>query len=125
MTQYFYTDALAAAWMEVHHGIKTENLKDGYFSAMQVLYYEASARRDGYVPSPHGERFHACAESVSLLEPQVGDMLSLPSWSDRARGFMNVTADWLANRRADADPDLVIIQRNGKAFHWPSECRSN
>jgi hypothetical protein len=46
-------------------------------------------------------------------------VLSLPTWSEGYRGFLNVTQEWLEACRQDVGADLIIIQCNGRGFIWP------
>lgn len=138
VARWFYRDPLAAVWMEVHHGVRSENREHGYSSALQVLFTDVVGLRDARTPAPHGQRFHIHPESLHLLEPHVGDLVSLRyDWhgvvkdvGGQGEVYVGVD-DYGPGTRPRIYPLMAlsakglvpgynsIIQRNGKAFHWP------
>ncbi len=120
MTKYFYSDPLAAAWMARQFGMKfhpgTEPIK--------------SIQRLPYGPS----RFNIHPDSLHLLEPQHGDIIS-PSSS--MMGIYIIGQNAMCDRNMNAVPHTgymdmetvksiqsgwgknTILQRNNIPFMWP------
>jgi len=145
MTRYFYTDPLAAAWMARHFGMKLvclhHNKDDGVEAEQAGTPYpfaHAILSAEMWEDAIHAtcRRIYVHAESLRLLEPQVGDMIShLTSGGERA-SYTIVPQDSPLKEKCPhsfgppsrADWDLKhasgvwehkIIQRNGVAFHHP------
>lgn len=116
MKRYFYTDPLAAVWMEQHHGVRTENLADGYFSAWQCVYFDADHYRSGTLPPDYHARFSICLECLHLLRPQSGDIVQWLIKDGRGGFIPGAGAFGVYETYGDIES---IIKRNGLAFHWP------
>lgn len=122
MTQeprYYYTDALAAAWMAKHFGMFFDNdcavvalsLKDAVLD--EIATYKAYIHPD----------------SLYLLKPQQWDLVEhdgisyglVTDYDDDEEAAIQYDTDENGVTRAGlaAIDDLVIIQRNGIAFMWP------
>jgi hypothetical protein len=147
MTRYIYTDPLAAVWMAKHFGMKfsysrNHGKSNGEGSSPDIrkglLYPSPFCNTDGLATcktSRGGEligsdRLFAYGDlqvhpdSLLLLEPQVGDMLTnigVIGWklSGIERGrlqFYDGNGGPVTYGRKE---EMTIIQRNGKAFMWP------
>jgi hypothetical protein len=126
--RYFYTDPLAAAWMELHHDVKTGNLDDPFFSAWQVTFFEADWRRSGEQPPEYRQRYYIHPDSLHLLEPRIGDLIHngccalyymvidewISGFSGNAEVEVERAVDWFSGEHYG-----LIIQRGGKPFMWP------
>ena len=112
--RYFYTDALEAAWMSKHFGMRFVHLPEGLSEEVEVM-----GRTCRYSRIPLQPEYRIHAESLPLLEPQSGDLFRL------YQGFV----DYRTIRPEDHDFNLIkalledgrgaIVQRGDKAFHWP------
>lgn len=108
MTRYFYTDPLAAAWMAKHFGMEFTVTHNGPGCLGKHPLGETPILE-------HRPPFYIHPDSLPLLGPQVGDLAILPAdheHSDATR-IMEDNIRWVAEVGAK------IIQRDGKAFHWP------
>jgi len=106
--RYFYTDPLAAAWMAKHFG-------------MRFLHYDTENECDILALFAAGIfRFQVIKltlhpDSQPLLEPRVGDVAQTDGAMNRIKDIVLVELrDYLK-----ANGGYRIIQRDGKAFHWP------
>lgn len=129
MSRHFYTDPLAAAWMAKHFGMKFNHPESDKFAPIGT-----SDAVDAFINGQQEDgRFMVHPDSLHLLEPQKDDLLHI------VRGFCshfkvvadvakanrkNVSGVWAGGEHWDIttkEPlhDWEIIQRNGKAFHWP------
>jgi hypothetical protein len=131
----FYTDPLAAAWMAKHFGMRFTACWLGpgpqreYECMPDDWHFEVHDNRTG--------RYYIHPDSLSLLEPRKGDLVSLPygeygiieSLEENGKvacGTIHGIA--IMNRymplKAYSARGLVpahesIIQRDGKPFFWP------
>lgn len=104
--RYYYTDPLAAAWMAKHHGVRFV-LLDG--SAVSEGMMGNQIRGDW----DYGA-FYIHPDSLHLLEPQAGDLLS---W---ASGLHIGSPHYFGSDCVEEGlENHTIIQRNGIAFMWP------
>ena len=142
MTQYYYSDPLAAAWQAKHFGIDiyTHRLDNGVHPKRYRDFNESVADIAKNVVDGWQDRYYVYPDSLPLLEPQIGDWVavfsgkaSIGSWPDEVTsihrpndetypyagdgrlvvGLEGCHPDW---KYFD---DCKIIQRDGKAFHWP------
>lgn len=144
--RYFYTDAITVAFMRKHHGIKFEVFP----TEEQATEYDSDKPwpwEDTYcfpnvemiedclecIEKSSGKKIYIHPDSVSLLEPQVGDLIHIvrgfcsyyKNVADIATGGGNIpTGIWSDGEHWDIttkEPlhDWEIIQRNNTAFHWP------
>lgn len=130
--KYYYTDHLAAQWMDSKFGMKFQEfisvMRDGKFSdEMRDIF---SAHCVDFIPSMG--RYYIHPDSLHLLEPKVGDFVhfdSLRNPPDKIYA-MTETNYWRAGK--DKSPKLggkgvtrkrfqvtSILQRNGIPFMWP------
>lgn len=65
-----------------------------------------------------GERFYIHPDSVSLLEPQVGDMIEIKDYWIAPASYINEAQLPQAKEWA-AIGKCTIILRNNSPFHWP------
>lgn len=107
--KYFYTDPLAAAWMAKHHEMDFEGL-----SWMEEEFCFAL-----HDPENEPSHYYIHPDSLHLLEPQVDDVIR----DDVDHEYQTVWKDekglGMDTSKGTASPSGIIIQRNGKAFHWP------
>jgi hypothetical protein len=126
MTQYFYTNPLAAAWMARRFGMKltsapTEEPDEP--GELSTAYMEEFESRGPY---------YIHLDSLPILEPQIGDFVFLsselgdvfkvcgdPPDSDIAFGQDRMHMIPISIVRKRLTSDLAIIRRNGIAFMWP------
>jgi hypothetical protein len=105
MTRYFYTDALAAAWMQKHFGMRFDNIPD------PVHWHE----------DPVPEKIYIHRDSERLLRVDLGDIVSMTKAMDR---YAAVSVHELKEAFNETG-DYRIIQRNGIAFMWPESEAAN
>lgn len=111
----FYTDALAAAWMHKHFGMRHCFLDE----RGELREYEVpiTGEDDAWRAGVDG-RFYVHAESLRLLEPRINDIVEvhdntgfhIPRRLHDVYDTQCLGCEWTFHR---------IIQRNGKAFHSP------
>lgn len=113
--RYYYTDALAAAWMSKHFGMR------------HAFYDERSDLREYETPITGADdewradrgRFYVHPDSLDLLRPRVGDVL----YTRLGRGGVSIEEIMNEERQGQAHFILKrggrIIQRDGKAFLAP------
>lgn len=116
--RYYYTDPLAAAWMAKYFGMKFTHGQgfEIYLSPHESWsgwYYTQSGIRVHRHPN---ETLYIHPDSVKLMEPQVGDILSVRSVLGKdKKPYYFYEYKGLASL-----PDIwKIIQHNGIAFMWP------
>lgn len=129
--RYFYTDALAAAWMAKHFGVK---FVDIYYPDPLAVYDIC----DFVVNTADGpydnidKKFYLHPDSLAILEPQAGDVAECAgfTWADSSLGFV-VEDQYGDNNNQREHYYLIpieniaggnrykIILRNGKAFFTP------
>lgn len=114
--KYFYTDPLAAAWMAKHHGMKTKShsvLNGIVDDQISDYLMDADVGSDCH--------YYIHPDSLHLLEPQVGDVISGIGGSGklRTRIVQEVIEGAEDNASALIAKGCTIIQRNGIAFMWP------
>ena len=121
-TRYFYTDALAAVWMAKHFGMKLlSETDDGLVDAGARFIDCGDTFRELWQHdfSYLGKLF-VHPESLNLLEPQVVDLLRGDEHTLPTIRFMDVPdAEQMGAGTALMRRGFKIIQRKGKAFHWP------
>ena len=122
MKRFFYTDPIAAAWMEKRHGFIFGN-GDSLRSACEAV-------------DPDGKDCPAMLfvihpDSLHLLEPMPGDIVRLDKRMveclERSEGgkwrkvwrCVNAYSEFLRCNNWFAPHVLEIVQRDGKAFIWP------
>jgi hypothetical protein len=105
--KYFYTDPLAAAWMEKHFDMKFKSEMTVDFSGYKYarLWLENEVSGDC--------RLYIHPDSLHLLEPQVGDFLFVGGMYIRVDNAENIIGIKSMPHSA------IIIQRNGIPFMWP------
>jgi hypothetical protein len=115
MTQYFfYTDPLAAAWMAKHFGMRfIDEGKDNeaYGEDLDSFFFEGQTGATIACIGP----FVVHPDSLHLLKPQLGDIVSMTKAMDRYAAVK----DEQFIEAFEETGDYKIIQRNGIAFHWP------
>lgn len=109
----FYTDPLAAAWMLRHHGMGF-NVSSGVAENIKHIRIWDEIT-DYYRP---GNKFYIHPDSLHLLEPQVGDLVSVNNGQDAGIAFHQDFIDALKTNYTSFAHQVTIIQRNGIAFMW-------
>ena len=123
-TRYFYTDPLAAAWMGQHFNMVTYigRLPDDWDAYGQPNWHQCVddwKYRQEKLKQP-APKFYLHPESLNLLEPQVGDLLRGDEQAIPTIRFMHLPdSDQMGVAAALMRRGFKIIQRKGKAFHWP------
>lgn len=113
--RWFYTDPLAAAWMAKHFGMHFTDIDQ-----LEVFPLNWTS------PLLHGVRMYVHPDSLHLLEPQVGDMIShlgMRAWRIDATDGYAYFHPKMPNESIDRftlKADMPkIIQRNGIPFMTP------
>lgn len=116
MTKYFYTDTLAAAWMNAHFKMEFEA---GTWEAVHEVsdYGRESVCMYGFDDT----KIHIHPDSLHLLDPKICDICNVnESGYGIIIGFDLVTQKAVfANGILGALENIKIIQRNGIPFMWP------
>jgi hypothetical protein len=109
--RYFYTDPMAAAWQAKHFGMKIAipDTKEGWTLNELIIAFQQDAP------------IFIHPDSESLLRVELGDVVSMTRAMDK---YALVSAEELRDA-FNAAGDYEIIQRDGKAFHWPECSESN
>jgi hypothetical protein len=107
--RFFYTDALAAAWMMKHFGMRFVNHNNGIEITLEnVLRHALTGNICG---------IHIHPDSLYLLEPQSGDIVNyLYAGGSHLTGGFGV--EYLSHDGVLEEDEKVIL-RNGVPFHWP------
>ncbi|QEL16783.1 hypothetical protein [Limnoglobus roseus] len=109
MARYFYKDPIAAAWMAKHFRMK---LLAGKFT-LQAESVDTFLRL--LAEGMEIDTIVVQKESIPLLDPKVGDMVE-----DDGRGKLRILTEqhfpYTANLKQ-------IVQRNGRAFIFPSQLK--
>ena len=120
MTRLFYSDPLAAAYMAKHHGMKFQNQNNGAEITGQDIVEHAATGNTC--------RINIHPDSLSLLEPLVGDCIEFPAAvpDQRFATVRDNEMDMTKLHRSFARYKLSIgeariIQRSGLAFMWPEQ----
>jgi hypothetical protein len=119
--RYFYTDPLAAAWMSKHFGMK---FNEPYDFAVMIRMYDMSRGKKQDI------KYYIHPDSLHLLEPMEGDYVTVfgaPRWvryAMRTENKITVQYDVDGPEQIFSQSEVAkgiprIIQRSGKAFHWP------
>ncbi len=117
--RYFYTDAVKAIFMAKNFGMKFESEASG------EIYYDF---KYGIIETESlwDEGFYIHPDSLPLLEPMAGDLgldsegephIYLKESGQKPRWHLYTTYDFPEYRPSA----IQIIQRDGKAFHWPEK----
>lgn len=120
MKRYFYTEALAAAWMAHMFGMQ--------YHGSDLRPRIRLTRPDTIIRQQHfRERFYIHPDSLPLLALHAGDLITSPSGVVGVYGSIG-TINGIEHRRLFVAGSLrsqplsgeeIIIQRNGTAFMWP------
>lgn len=120
--RYFYTDALAAAWMAKHFGMKIApdprefpNAVNASFDANGVLQQACLAE----MGTPKWRKWYIHPDSLHLLEPQVEDLVTINGGES---ANIATHPEFCEALKANADrfvAPVKILQRNNTAFMWP------
>jgi hypothetical protein len=129
--RYFYTDALAAAWMAKHFGMRFEG---GSFELIGIIdEFEPTT----FVWTTPYNLARACDQPIrayihpddlDLLEPEDGDLITweYPAGEFKERHSYEVITDGHNHnhfpenaRRLIEETGAHIIMRGGIVFHWP------
>ncbi len=144
MTRFFYSDALAAAWMVKHFGMKLTRTHchrgDGAFGeSMQPIPLWVLAR-DVENQVSEAVRYYVHPDSLHLLQPKPGDKVSYSfgvgqyageAW-DEVKGIIAPNDEGYPYT-GNGEPYVLvdgcdefplsrlkaIFQRDGKPFMWP------
>jgi hypothetical protein len=113
------TDALAAAWMAKHFGMRFTARWLGprpqreYECMFDDWHFEVHENNTGH--------YYIHPDSLNLLEPRAGDIArvrSIPGEPESEPAAFRIHID---NTKHDV---IRIIQRNGKPFFWPEQERA-
>jgi hypothetical protein len=141
--RYYYIDPLAAAWMSEHFGMRVMNKRrtvlrfsDGVWGSTRAS--TCVVQNNGFF-MPHEGKLYIHPISVHLLEPSVGDLVQRADRTTELVRHVRTNHPALADGSGTAlyydNPHIkrgqpwidkafvTIIQRDGKAFHWPESER--
>lgn len=113
---YFYTDPLAAAWMAKHHGLKILGpvIKDGGARGTSnrampvwILARCIEAAEKGFSASE--DRYFIHSDSLPLLEPREGDLLT----------GRNRSVFMFYDAKVSPSGTPRVAERKGIPFIWP------
>jgi hypothetical protein len=105
--RFFYTDPLAAAWMNAHHGMKFQNAFEMGFAYQNDGADIISRSLEG------GPRIRVHHDSLNLLAPQRGDIIQ------QGESLYVFTPTLITFDGFPHYEPARIIQRNGKPFIMP------
>lgn len=114
--RWYYDDALAAAWMAKHFEMKFEAPDDG--PPLDLLGVILCADMGM-------ERFDIHPDSLYLLEPQDGDLVSINDGESAALIKGDGFLETFKAMRPQFYKSETIIQRNGIPFMWPQQKAEN
>ncbi len=137
--RYYYDDPLAAAWMAKHFGMMFIARADTNLSmtphwGIWLKDYDLVCVPDSYTEGKSGIRFYIHPDSLSILEPMIGDLVSEDASLEDCALISKYL--WECGEEYDLDPghffqfiitredfcldcSYKIIQRKGTPFHWP------
>lgn len=115
--RYYYTDPLAAAWMGEKYDMEFQVSEHGHFE-LGILVDEDNLFMEEWCEDEH---FYIHPDSLHLLEPKVGDVISGLAGGGKLynRIIQEVVEGAEENAAALISKGCAIIQRNGIAFIWP------
>lgn len=124
--KYFYTDPLAAAWQSKYFGMVFTDQDDAIIDCWMIGLHIDTHAVSTRLTAKKDRKYYIHPDSLKLLEPRVGDMithLGLRSWridsmDDCAYFHPNMPNESIGRFTLKADKP-EIIQRNGIAFMWP------
>lgn len=126
MFRYYYTDALAAAWMQKHFGMQflTAERDELFCEGSEVLCLIPRDGVHGYgLTKVYSGKIYI--RDAGVLKPQIGDVVyACPV--DTGEGAYWRYMTWYDYNELCADYWVVdrTIQRNEIPFHWPQEVLS-
>lgn len=132
--RYYYDDPLAAAWMAKYFGMSLEyTYKTGGHetSNWHLTFCKHVVDGTNYRFSEIAnntkqkiiDKYYITAESLPILEPQVGDVVQHYSGIIGVIEHAEFPFIWRFNWFNDVllDDNYKIIQRGGLVFHWPKQ----
>lgn len=112
--KYYYTDALASAWMAKHFGMKFVG-----YGRLDLKHEIPLAAHFAGGLLPDDAKFYIHPDSLHLLEPHIGDVCRTNKKLDTGFDDVILIEDKSElNVYNDVD-GFRIIQRNGLSFMWP------
>lgn len=121
--RHFYSEPLAAAWMAKHFGMEFQ-----WFDQADSML-RLGLRLDDLVTEISSKfitQFLIHPDSLHLLEPMVGDMIShlgMRAWRINGVDERTYTHPAVGDEKLDRftfkSDSPRIVQRNGIPFHWP------
>lgn len=115
--RYYYDDPLAAAWMQKNHAMRF------WYAGQETWIRSFSDLMESDWSDDFRVEVHH--ESLSLLEPQMGDLLSINGGVSAAIiNYPDMLEQIIVMRHQFEKPE-TIIQRNGIAFIWPKQENPN
>lgn len=122
--RYFYAGPLEAGWMVDQHGFWV--VEEGGF-----IHNEFESILDSHIQYCYRGKYYVHSDSLPLLEPKKGDIVHAAYGVYGEVECVYVSGSISIDRGidqagqrtmlVDVDKNCLkqIIQRNGKAFHWP------
>lgn len=119
--KYYYTDPLAAAYMEQAFYV---DLCDKRNNPVGFGIYQNSME---CYTSPESEQYSGLLcidpDSYHIFEPQVGDLVQRKPPHEIYQGdddlFIFINDERMLKINTEGDKNNIIIQRNNKPFFWP------
>ena len=137
MKLFYYTSQNAAAWMAETFGMKIA-LRDDHAPDKLVLGEDGQVvnyaqeimdcKRDGWC-----DKFYVHPDSLHLLEPQYGDIITLNEIQSDYNGYdykpdilyrtyedgLYGTDSYCCTKDVQQERSMKILRRDFKSFHWP------
>jgi hypothetical protein len=133
MTRYFYTDPLAAAWMNKHFGMQFTRTHchrgDGTFGESTKPVPIWILARDVENQVSENVKYYVHPDSLHLLEPLIGDVcitkddgigycstlrVEKEIITGKLKDYIQLSGFW-----AEAESLIRIMERSGVVYHWP------
>lgn len=112
--RYYYTDALAAAWMAREFGVEFA------IPSYEIWFGTSIETMRELCRYCHDDYFYLTPDSEKILEPQEGDIKTIEHAPPMAR-TRDDFKESLAETLGITQPSIItkVIQREGKPFFWP------
>jgi len=126
--KYYYKDALAAAWMADKYGMAFQSASRGdypYMGMEKGNIYDVNPlhnMQESYrMNNLFVEHYYIHPDSLSILEPQVGDLISINNGESASIVTHQEFLEQIESMKHQFSSPLKIIQRNNTVFMWPEK----
>lgn len=118
MTRYFYTDAIAAAWMAKHFGMQYVCGGDSCMTWESIQEYDMNGKWEWDAPIKPIAYIHP--DSLFLIEPTNGDVMYVPEDPTQKYPYA-ISYIWRPFFIKKDDERAVIVMRDNKPFFMPQK----